>query len=133
MRPHVVFIGVFMFLSGCAGLQEKNRMEQYDRITRSYEKALTWSEFEAAYSATRAAQTSQRLPDAANYTDIKITSYDPANPQVSKDGMTITRLARVRYVHLSRMAELSMVTEEEWKYAEETGRWHLENGFPKFK
>lgn len=133
MRLHLPWLVVVLILPGCSGLQAKNRMEQYDRVARSYEKALMWSEFEVAYSATKAARTSPRLPDASQYTDIKITSYDPASPQASKDSMTINRIARVRYVHLSRMAELSLVTEEEWKYSDEDGRWYLMSGFPKFK
>ena len=91
-------------LAGCAALESKSRMEQLDNLTRAYAKALTWSNFEVAYTATRAAQETP-LPDAAALKDIKITSYEPAAPLVEQDGKIIKRVVRIRYVHTSRMAE----------------------------
>jgi hypothetical protein len=108
-------------------------MDQYEKIALGYERAMTWSDFALAYSATKAAQASQLLPDASGYADIKVTSYEPATPQLSQEGMTIKRVARIQYVHTTRMAELSLVTEEEWRYSDEAGRWFLYSGFPKFK
>jgi uncharacterized protein YceK len=125
-------IAILFVLSGCASLSTSARMEQYDRLTRAYEQAMTWSNFEVAYSATQAAQESS-LPDAARYADIKITSYDPATPLVTQEGKTIQRVAKIRYVHTSRMTELSLVTQEEWRYSDKSGRWFLYSGFPQFK
>ena len=107
-------------------------MEQLDNLTRAYAKALTWSNFEVAYTATRAAQETP-LPDAAALKDIKITSYEPAAPLVEQDGKIIKRVVRIRYVHTSRMAERSLTTDEEWRYSDEAGRWFLQSGFPQFR
>jgi hypothetical protein len=128
----LLLIGMSLVLAGCTSLSANSRLEQYDRLTRSYEQAMTWSNFEVAYAATQAAQESA-LPDAARYADIKITSYEPASPQVSQDGKIIKRAARIHYVHTSRMTELSLVTQEEWRYSDESDRWFLYSGFPQFK
>jgi hypothetical protein len=133
--PHhrLLRLSVFLVLAGCASLSANSRMDKYDKISLGYERALSWSDFTLAYSATKAAQESQLLPDAGSYADIKVTSYDPAAPQTSQEGMTIKRVARIRYVHTTRMTELNLVTEEEWRYSDEAGRWFLYSGFPKFK
>jgi len=107
-------------------------MEQLDKLTRGYTKALEWSKFDVAYSATKAAQETP-LPDAAALKDIKITSYEPAAPLVEQNDKSIKRVARIRYVHTSHMVERSLTVEEEWKYSDEAGRWFLESGFPQFK
>jgi len=131
MRHWFLLLGLVV-LVGCAALGSKSRMEQLDNLMRGYAKALAWSDFEVAYTATRAAQAAP-LPDAAALKDIKITAYEPAAPLVEQDGKTIKRVARIRYVHTSRMAEHSLTIEEEWKYSDEAGRWFLQSGFPQFK
>ena len=131
MRRWFLLLGMVV-LAGCAALESKSRMEQLDSLTRAYARALTWSDFAVAYTATQAAQETP-LPDAAALKDIKITSYEPAAPLVEQDGKTIKRIARIRYVHTSRMAERSLTMEEEWRYSDETSRWFLYSGFPEFK
>ncbi len=131
MRHRFLLLGLVV-LAGCAALESKSRMEQLDNLTRGYAKALTWSDFAVAYTATKAAQEAP-LPDAAALKDVKITAYEPAAPLVEQDGKSIKRVARIRYVHTSRMAERSLTMEEEWKYSDEAGRWFLYSGFPQFK
>jgi len=131
MRRRLLLLGMVV-LAGCAALESKSRMEQLDNLTRGYAKALAWSDFEVAYTATKAAQQAP-LPDAAALKDIKITSYEPAAPLVEQDGKTVKRVARIRYVHTSRMTERSLTTEEEWKYSDEAERWFLQSGFPQFR
>ena len=125
-------LAALVALAGCAALASKSRMEQLDNLMRGYAKALTWSDFTMAYSATQGALNTP-LPDAAALKDIKITSYEPAAPLVEQDGKSIKRVARIRYVHTSRMAERSLTTNEEWTYSEEAGRWFLVSGFPQFR
>ena len=130
MRLQLIFIGMLV-LAGCAALESKSRLEQFDNLARGYAKALAWSDFAVAYSATKAA-LEVPLPAAA-LKDIKITSYEPVSPLVEQDGKIIKRAARIRYVHISRMAERSLTMEEEWRYSDEASRWFLYSGFPEFK
>ncbi len=126
-----LLVGLFV-LAGCAAMESKSRMEQLDNLLRGYAKALTWSDFEMAYTATKAAQEAP-LPDAAALKDIKITAYEPATPLVEQDGKSIKRVARIRYVHTARMSERSLTTNEEWQYSDEAKRWFLLSGFPQFR
>ena len=131
MRHGLLSLGMVV-LAGCSTLESKSRLEQFDRYTRGYARALTWSNFDVAYSATKAAQETP-LPDAAALKDIKITSYEPAAPLVEQEGKTVKRVARIRYVHITRMAERSLTMDEVWNYSDEAGRWFLQSGFPQFK
>ena len=129
---HWLLLIVLSVLGGCAALESKSRMEQLDNLTRGYAKALAWSDFATAYSATQAALKSP-LPETDTLKGIKITAYEPAASLVAQDGQTIRRVAQIRYVHTSRMAERSLSVDEEWVYSEEAGRWFLVSGFPQFR
>jgi len=131
MRHWLLLLSV-VALAGCAALESSSRSDQFEKLTRGYAKALEWSKFDVAYSATKAA-LQEPLPDAAALKDIKITSYEPATPLVEQDGKNVKRVARIRYVHASRMVERSLTMEEEWQYSDEAGRWFLHSGFPQFK
>lgn len=131
MRHRFLLLGLVV-LAGCATLESKSRMEKLDSLTRRYAKAIEWSDFAVAYTATKAALV-EPLPNAAALKDIKITAYEPAAPLVEQDGKTIKRVVRIRYVHISRMSERSLTTNEEWQYSDEAKRWFLLSGFPQFK
>lgn len=119
-------------LTGCAYFGAQSRLQQLDDLTRAYAKAVTWSNFEMAHSATPSAG---KVPpaDAAVFQNIKVTSYDLASQVAAPDGMTVRRVAQIRYVHTSRMVEQSLTVEELWVYSDGEKRWVLQNGFPQFR
>lgn len=121
-----------VLLSGCAYIETNSRMQQFDDLQRSYARAMTWSNLDAAYSATRAAEKRAQA-DGTAFQDIKITSYEVASQKVEESGKTIRRIAQIRYVHTERMIERKLTVEEEWKYSEDSKRWILESGFPQFR
>lgn len=121
-----------IFLSACAYLETNSRLQQFDDLQRGYARAMTWSDLQAAYSATRAAEN--KVPvNALSFQDIKITAYEPINQKMEDDGKTIRRTARIRFVFTSVMAEKQLLVQEEWRYSEDHKRWILESGFPAFR
>src|SRR4030067_806303 len=92
MRHRLLLLFV-VSLAGGAARESRSRMEQLDSLLRGYAKALTWSDFEVAYTATQAAQVAP-LPDAALLKEIKITAYEPATPLVEQDGKSMRRAAQ---------------------------------------
>ncbi len=131
MRTRLLLL-LTLLLTGCAYFGAQSRLQQFDDLTRAYAKAMMWSNFEMAYSAT---PTTVKVPpaDAALFQHIKVTSYEPASQQVAPDSMTVKRVVQIRYVHTSRMVEHSLTVEEAWVYSEEEKRWVLQSGFPQFR
>jgi hypothetical protein len=121
-----------LLLTGCAYFSAQSRMQQFDDLARAYAKAMAWSNFETAYSATQSAAKAPPA-DAAVFQNIKVTSYDLAAQKVAPDSRTVRRVVQIRYVHTSHMVERSLTVEEEWKYSDESKRWVLESGFPQFR
>ena len=127
-----LLLPLMLLLTGCAYFGAQSRMQQFDDLTRAYAKAVMWSNFEMAYSAT---QTAVKVPpaDAAVFQNIKVTAYDLASQKAAADGMTVKRVVQIRYVHTSHMVEHSLTVEETWAYSEEEKRWVLQSGFPRFQ
>ena len=131
MRYRLLLLSTAL-LTGCAYFGAQSRMQQFDDYARAYTKAVLWSNFEMAYSAT---QSTGKAPqaDASAFQNIKVTSYDLASQKVAPDSMTVNRVAQVRYVHTSRMVEQTLTVEEAWVYSDEEKRWVLQKGFPQFR
>lgn len=127
-----LFLLCTVLVSGCAYLETNSRMQQFDDLQRGYARAMTWSELDAAYSVTRAAQKRAQA-DGSTFKDIKVTSYEVASQKVEESGKTIRRIAQIRYAHIERMVEHKLTVEEEWRYSEDHKRWVLESGFPQFR
>lgn len=127
-----LFLVSTVLLSGCAYFGTQSRMQQFDNYARAYAKAMMWSNFETAYSATQAPGRISEA-EATTFQNIKVTAYDLTSQSAASDGMSVTRTARIRYIHTSRMVEQSLTVEEKWAYTEAEKRWVLQSGFPRFQ
>ncbi len=123
---------VLATLTGCASIESDRRQNYFDIVTRAYERALGWSEYESAYSVVKEAQGAPKA-DLEALRAFKVTSYRAVTVRMSKDGGTVTRRANISYVRLARMSEHSINVQEEWQYTEDGKLWQLVSGFPEFR
>lgn len=119
-------------LTGCASFAAQHRMSKLDTLTRAYERAIEWSDFEAALAATTRSEGTSR-PETSSFKYIKVTSYAPVSSRAADDGRSFKRVVRISYVHTSSMIERSVTTEEEWEYSDQSEQWFLRSGFPQFR
>jgi len=118
-------------IAGCAGMTVQGRLSQLDDLARAYGRALRWSDFQTAYALTR---TSAEAPlDAARLKDIQVTSYELLNTAPTADGKTAQQIAEIKYVNTRRMAERTLLDQQDWAYSEPDSRWYLRSAFPDFK
>lgn len=123
------FLAILATLTGCASMEKDSRQNYFDIVTHAYERALEWSDYESAYSATKEAEGAPKA-DLDALKAFKITSYKAAVVRVSEDGGKVIRRANISYVRLARMSEHSIVMQEEWQYTKKGKLWHLVSGFP---
>jgi len=122
----------FIFLAGCTSLGADYRRSQLDDLTWAYTRAVEWSDFGTAHSATKTDPGASAF-DPSAYKDIKVTSYDLMGARSLDNGKSVQRSVRISYVRLSDMAERKLNVEEEWVYSDAEKRWYLRSGFPVFK
>jgi len=122
-------LAALAIVTGCASIEQDSRQNYFNIVTRAYERAIEWSDYESAYSAVKEAEGASKL-DLQALKAFKITSYKAAVVRVSEEGAVVTRQANISYLRLARMSEHSIVVQEEWRYTKEGKRWQLVSGFP---
>jgi hypothetical protein len=128
---HRLFLLLLVFLTSCSTWSEKSRAIKLEDLMNGYTRTMESSDFSRAL-LYRKYTAENPPPDLGHYSNIKIWEYRPVQMAPSTDGTTVLRIAQIRYILLSRMAERSLTTQEVWKYSEEDGRWYLTSDLPSF-
>jgi hypothetical protein len=124
-------VAVALLIGACASMGEQRRLEQFERTARAYDKAIRWSDFQAAYSLTRPDPT--RPPDFARLKGIQITSYEAVGALPSGGGMEVRQAVAIEYMRINDMRVRRIMDEQVWVYSEAEKRWQLTTGLPDFK
>lgn len=123
LLPHgllIVLIG--LMLSACSSTGQM--MDNLNQSLRSYEKAVRWANFDAAYSFHKWEDEAQpALP--ANMKDIKVTSYQKSNEKFNQKKLEMKQLVTVRYYNTNNLRERSLQIQQDWKYFPDLKRWYL--------
>jgi len=116
---------------GCTGLTEGSRLDQFSQIAKSYERALTRSEYHTA------AKYHHHPPKGApvkleRFANIKIFRYKIKNIQVLNNARTIEQDVELQYFLLDRNILKTTTDHQVWRYNETRKVWMLESGMPPF-
>lgn len=131
MRNALAMLWMSVLLLGCASMATDSRLMKFDDLSRKYDRALRWSEYELAYRLVMP-QDAPKF-NAGAYQSFKVTHYQTIHHSAFDEGKRIKRLVAVQYVLLERMSEHSLKFEEEWFYSEKDERWFMKSGFPQFR
>ena len=113
---------------GCA---TNVRLERFDTTIRAYERALRWSDFQAAFVLAGNADTPP--PDFRRLQNIRVTSYETLGAaQGNDDTSRMAQVVEIRYVNVANMSERVLTDQQVWVYSESDRRWRLRSVFPVF-
>ena len=120
---HVLWIPLIsLVLGACSSTGQM--MDNLNQTLRSYERAIRWANFDAAYSFHKWEEGVQpTLP--ANIKNIKVTRYQKTNEQFDQKNLRMKQRVTVQYYNTSNLRERSMQIQQDWKYFPELKRWHL--------
>jgi hypothetical protein len=68
-----VFVLVLMIF-GCAQIKTGQQMTLFDETSRAYDRAIRWGEYEEAFAYRKLSEQDDKLPDFAEYRQIRVTS-----------------------------------------------------------
>jgi hypothetical protein len=111
-------------LSACASGMRGSRLETAVNL---FERAMRWSDFAGAASLF---DPKAPAPNLTIYQNIKIISYETRSLALSNDNTEARIVAEIRYVRLERMRERQFLSNQHWRYDENTSRWWLVSGLP---
>lgn len=124
-------VALALLLGACASVGDQRRLELFEKTARAYDRAIRWSDFQAAYSLTR--PDPARPPDFARLKGIQVTSYEAVGALPSAGAMEVRQAVAIEYMRINDMRVRRIVDEQVWVYSETEKRWQLVSGLPDFK
>ena len=131
MRITAVVMILFLLPVGCATLAERSRMEKFELISKSFERALRTSDYTEA-SKCLDTPAAEARPDLKHLRNYKISEYKVIRIHVSEDKQQITQDVELQYFRLNGTILHSTRYPQTWRYIPEREIWLLETGLPEF-
>lgn len=116
-------------LAACASAA---RQEELMLTIRAYEGAVRWGMLDRAYEFMKPDPDNPVEPPAG-LDQLRVTGYDQVSPVMPAGEKRYTLTAQIRYVHLDRQVERSLMDRQYWEYDDKAKRWWRTNPIPAFK
>jgi hypothetical protein len=124
-------LAVLLGLAGCGATMERGgRVEQFDKIAKSYEKAIRWSDFERA--AGIAGLSPKQREAAQKLLQVKVISYETMSAEVAPDALQVSQTVQIEYTIEGSVKLRRIQDRQGWRFDESQGRWVLVSGLPDF-
>ena len=129
----ILFILVLLIF-GCAQVQKRDQMLLFDDTTKSYDLAIRWGEYEEAFAFKKLSDKDDKLPDFAEYRQIRVTSYKVKKTIVDEESFSkVFRIVDIQYYRMSNVTVKNLIDQQKWEYNEKLDRWYLMSDLPVFE
>jgi hypothetical protein len=129
----ILFILVLLFF-GCAQVQKRDQMLLFDDTSKSYDLAIRWGEYEEAFAFKKLSDKDDKLPDFAEYRQVRVTSYKVKKTIVDEESFSkIFRIVDIQYYRMSNVTVKNLIDQQKWEYNEKLDRWYLMSDLPVFE
>jgi hypothetical protein len=129
----ILFVLVLLIF-GCAQVQKRDQMLLFDDTSRSYDLAIRWGEFEEAFAFKKLSDKDDKLPDFAEYRQVRVTSYKVKKTIVDEKSFSkVFRIVDIQYYRMSNVTVKNLIDQQKWEYNEELDRWYLMSDLPVFE
>ena len=129
----ILFVLVLLIF-GCAQVQKRDQMLLFDDTSRSYDLAIRWGEFEEAFAFKKLSDKDDKLPDFAEYRQVRVTSYKVKKTIVDEKSFSkVLRFVDIQYYRMSNVTVKNLIDQQKWEYNEELDRWYLMSDLPVFE
>ena len=122
-----------ILLVGCASAMQMVRMDRFERTSRSYVKAMRWSNFEAANSFVKVSQPGTDPPDLQKLKQVKVTSCEVKETVPLGDQTKVLQVLEIRYYTFDSVTIRTLRDRQVWEYDKEQKGWYLLSGLPDFR
>lgn len=131
-RGNIFFLCFFSLISGCATLSDQVSVDNFNKISKAYEKALLRSQFVLAYQFLDPATIKEEI-DFKKYKNIKVVDYAASDLILSEDKIKIIQTVEIQYYWRDSYVLKSIQDKQYWRYYKEDKIWLLQTGLPVFK
>jgi hypothetical protein len=129
----ILFVLVVLIF-GCAQVQKRDQMLLFDDTIKSYDLAIRWGEYEEAFAFKKLSDKDDKLPDFAEYRQVRVTSYKVKKTIVDEESFSkIFRIVDIQYYRMSNVTVKNLIDQQKWEYNEKLDRWYLMSDLPVFE
>ena len=122
-----------LLLNSCFPLQSTMRMEDFEKITKAYDHAIRWGDFNVLHRFMRMPENVTSLPRSGKIDRVKVSYYEPQRNVVQESTTRILRIIDIRYYRVDNPREKTLQDKQLWEFDESTNRWFLISGLPAFE
>ena len=108
-------------------------MEQLSEMTKAYEQAIRWSEFDYAMVFLKPSELEANPPDESFYKRIKVTAYKMKKTALSEDETQAIQIVEISYYKINNVIVKSITDHQLWEWDTKEKQWYLQSGLPDFK
>lgn len=119
-------------LTGCAQIQSKEKQFKLNETTKVYGSAIRWGQFNDAADFIAIRNSVPQGVDRALLKNIRVTSYDIADVDLSEDGLEALLTVSITYYHTNSGIINTITDRQMWWYSEELKGWLLDGSLPDF-
>jgi hypothetical protein len=119
-----------MQLGGCAASKQEKTL---DLILAEYEKAVRWSQWDAAVEFLAPEYLEISAPTALDLDRLRlfrVTNYEIRSAIAIDEGKGFRQTVEIRLFNKNRAVERSIRDVQEWRYDAVRERWFLHSGLP---
>ncbi len=130
MKTCLLLLLATALLSGCAGLDRRDRLSKLEKSLEGYAAALRWARYSDAYDFLRARDGSKpelRLDGFENY---RVADLEIIRSDLNQDETEANTYVVLRYYKDTSGTIKEHKQVQDWWYDDEAGRWFLEGDLP---
>ncbi len=119
-----------MLLGGCATSKQEKTL---DLLLAEYEKAVRWSQWDAAAEFLAPEYLEVSAPTALDLDRLRlfrVTNYEIRSATAFDEGMGFRQTVEIRLFNKNRAVERAIRDQQEWRYDAVRERWFLHSGLP---
>lgn len=130
---HLLLTPFLLFLIfGCATISDLDQKEKFSDLSKAYQTAILWSDFDYA-SMFLAEDAASRDRLDSSYENVKVTSFEKKRNIVDAEVNRIELVVEIRYYWMDRMVEKSITDNQVWEWNADHRNWYLTSGLPVFE
>jgi len=122
-----------LLLAGCASVQQYTRMDTFERASKTYAKAISWSNFEDAATFLPPDRSAGPPPDLEALKRIRVTSYRLKQFKAAPDASEVRQDVEISYYLIDDMRLKTLRDPQHWVYESSADRWYIRSGLPDFQ
>lgn len=132
-RTSIILALLIGLIVGCSSLKIITPLNAFDKASRAYRHAVSWSEFDVAGTFLKKGDTEKVEKQIELLNQFKVTAYELRTLTVVEADVRVRQVVKISYFNKDDMIVKTLADDQLWEYDPELGSWQLMTGLPKFK